>query len=790
MDPAFPFPFRRGGAGGGSKVGRISPLSPDTSSMEEEEILQQYRQARYQQMREDAATNKQTPSIWSFEALFPEPVWDFEAIDKDLYAPSKQTNEILQRRKKRSFISSLRRSYYGEGRTTNLESLERQMRRQTALEPLASKFPPNVNTFINEGSDVPSVVIDEKSKNSGATIQNVEKQTNAEPVKGSNVKDVNKPVDREMSRLVKDRIYGTRTTSTGTYQYDNSLLDTSKAVQFTQEGRRIGRPLKVNLDRLNYAAKRAFRKNQLKEACELYEQAIELDPLDGRAYLGRAKCAQQVQDIATARKFLKKGVSRAIYENGTKNPYLLQALGVLEEKAGHLAQAEQLYLAAIRVSQTHAAAWVSLAQLRTDRLKQGVKAGRACYEAAERELKLAGEPPSSFVYTAWASLEYKQAGNAPLARELFMKAIEVDPKCSAAYLQLGVMESNLRRYDEAKECFEKVLKFDNRNSRVLQAYAIMESKRPGGQANSRHVIDLFERALKVNKRDAGVLQAYSIYVASLGDVETARELLKRATTVDKRHAPVWQAWGVMEMRHSSDAEIARDVFQQGIWACAQSSGGQSGGRYCARLWQAWGTLEAREGDHAAARRCFNRALDADARNVATITAWTKMELELGNENDARAIFERSLKTFASPSSDKMTIWRAYEQMERRFGNRKQAQLVYNRYMREILAAEAEYDSKTSSGLRVVTKPTATATSKDVSNRNLLNTEVEVVTWNKQRNNQRKNKRNGSWSFDDVEAEVWMHNGMIEGKMPQAELLKFNKQPPAKFKLIPSNHTVI
>ena len=114
--------------------------------------------------------------------------------------------------------------------------------------------------------------------------------------------------------------------------------------------------------------------------------------------------------------------------------------------------------------------------------------------------------------------------------------------------------------------------------------------------------------------------------------------------MDKHHPPVWQAWGVLETRHGN-AQSAREVFQQGIWACAQSSGHQSGGRRCARLWQAWGVLESREGDVAAARRCFSRALDADGRNVASISAWTRMEEDLGNFQDARSIFEREYCSF-------------------------------------------------------------------------------------------------------------------------------------------------
>jgi hypothetical protein len=45
------------------------------------------------------------------------------------------------------------------------------------------------------------------------------------------------------------------------------------------------------------------------------------------------------------------------------------------------------------------------------------------------------------------------------------------------------------------------------------------------------------------------------------------------------------------------------------------------------------------------------------------------------------------------------------------------------------------------------------------------------------------------NFDQGEAKVWMHNGLIEGKMPLAELNKLTSQAPAKFQqLVQSNHT--
>ena len=593
-------------------------------------------------------------------------------------------------------------------------------------------------------------------------------------------------VDKDLTRMVEDRIYGyTRSSDGMSIEYATSLLDSSRAVQF-REGVRLGKALSINIDRLVHFAKKDMSHGRLEEAQEFYLQAVKMDPTDGRPYLGLSRIAQRRGDLEYAKALLKEGIARSSggfvtvrgppekkSDNRTKksgkkdvyadagpklgtipdvgpNPFLLQTLGTLEQKMGNLAAAEELYLQALRSRPSHAAAWVALAQLRTKELRQGAKAGRACYQSAERELQRIGAKPNAFVYTAWASMEYKKGKEDDMksvrkSRELYRKALDADPRCSAAYLQLGVMESECGNFDTAKECFEKVLTFDQRNSRVLQAYAIMESRRPRDEVNSRRVLDLFERALSVNPRDAGVYQAYALYVVELGDVDAARDLLKRGTEVDKRHAPVWQAWGVLETRYNT-AKVARDIFQQGIWSCAQPGGGQSGGRRCARLWQAWGVLEAQEGDHAAARRCFSRALDADQRNVAAVTAWALMEEDLGNFSDARSIFERTLKYFSSPSDDKTAVWRAYEIMEERAGNYRKAQQVFQRSMREVMASEdEEIIPERASDVDMVDSLV-----KDKSK------EVEVSRW-----------QTGS---SELGAEVWLNNGSIEGKIP-AKMMK-------------------
>lgn len=214
--------------------------------------------------------------------------------------------------------------------------------------------------------------------------------------------------------------------------------------------------------------------------------------------------------------------------------------------------------------------------------------------------------------------------------------------------------------------------------------------------------------------------------------------------MNKRHAAIWQAWGVLETRHGS-ADEARALFQQGIWSCAALSGNRSGGYKCARLWQAWGVLEAREGDHAAARRCFSRALDADNRNVAAITAWTLMEEELDNYHDARLIFERCLNRFPDASDDKMALWRNYELMEQRAGNTDAALQVYQRSMRESIGVREE-------DLDDLSVPLPAVEPEPSLNEVLQQSkEVEVVRW--------------GGDSTSMGGDVWMNNGSIEGKMP-------------------------
>jgi hypothetical protein len=131
------------------------------------------------------------------------------------------------------------------------------------------------------------------------------------PLTTSSTPAVLAPVDKALTRMVQDRIYGLSRTPGGTIQYSTSMLDTSRAVQF-REGIRLGRALKINIDRLCHFAKKDVSHGRLEEGQEYYTKAQKLDPTDGRPYLGLSRIAQRRGDVKLACDLLKEGIHKSV----------------------------------------------------------------------------------------------------------------------------------------------------------------------------------------------------------------------------------------------------------------------------------------------------------------------------------------------------------------------------------------------------------------------------------------------------------------------------------------------
>lgn len=101
-----------------------------------------------------------------------------------------------------------------------------------------------------------------------------------------------------------------------------------------------------------------YTNNKLKHQKKRTHTGRELDPYDGRAYIGLARIELRRRNSSAA---------RAIYEDALRfcadNPFVLQAYGVFQQKQGDLRRAMDLYDMAIKHGPKHSAAWLAKAQL-------------------------------------------------------------------------------------------------------------------------------------------------------------------------------------------------------------------------------------------------------------------------------------------------------------------------------------------------------------------------------------------------------------------------------------------
>mmetsp|Transcript_9723 Transcript_9723/g.13650 ORF Transcript_9723/g.13650 Transcript_9723/m.13650 type:complete len:569 (-) Transcript_9723:13-1719(-) len=428
------------------------------------------------------------------------------------------------------------------------------------------------------------------------------------------------------------------------------LLDKyDKQVPGPAEGH-AARPLPINVDLLSYMAKEAMRKRNSSEAVRLYRRCVELDPRDGRGWMGLARFEMKQGNYQKARSIFELGL-----KNSPNNPYLLQACGVMEEKLGLYKRALELYVKATRVDPGHAASWVALAMLYKRRNR--ISEAKRCLQAATK-----ADSSNYYAWQAWGVLE-NSLGNFDEAREKFKLSSKANPRNSALYQAWGVMEAKLGNHDIAKELFQRGIREHPSSCYTLQAWAVMEAK----LGNTYLATQLFQKALKLNPKDAAVYQAYGLLQRRMGYITKARNSLEQAIKVDPRHTPSWQVLGSLEAEIGNIAK-ARDIFQQGVWACVNQK---------VRLFQSWGVMEAKLGEYEAARRCFKFGLEQDPKSIPVLVAWALMEEQAKSIVRARELFEVAISIKSGHNFDP-NVWNAYEAMETRLGNLQGAKSVYER----------------------------------------------------------------------------------------------------------------
>ncbi|CAN0326508.1 unnamed protein product, partial [Hapterophycus canaliculatus] len=107
----------------------------------------------------------------------------------------------------------------------------------------------------------------------------------------------------------------------------------------------------------------------------MYRSCVELDPRDGRGWLGLARQMQKIHKYDKAQRLFEAGL-----ENCVDNPFLLQAFAVMEEQRGNQAKALTLLNRSVRKHPDHTASWVALGLL--NERNRRIEEARACFRTA------------------------------------------------------------------------------------------------------------------------------------------------------------------------------------------------------------------------------------------------------------------------------------------------------------------------------------------------------------------------------------------------------------------------
>jgi tetratricopeptide (TPR) repeat protein len=219
------------------------------------------------------------------------------------------------------------------------------------------------------------------------------------------------------------------------------------------------------------------------QAAEQFQQAVQLEPANDRAYVNLADAYQHLNQLDKAEETYKRAIAL--------RPQYWRAYSLLG----------------------------------------GFYATQAEYDKAEAMFRRATElDPDSYpaFNNLGGALLYEDKNDE--ATKAFEKSIALRPNLNA-YRNVATAQFNLRHFQDSARSFKEALKFD---SSEYQTWAYLaEALYYGGDTVSanepfRKAIELGEQQLKVNPRDAGVLGDLANYYSMLGDRKQALSYLDRS----------------------------------------------------------------------------------------------------------------------------------------------------------------------------------------------------------------------------------------------------------------------
>jgi tetratricopeptide (TPR) repeat protein len=340
-------------------------------------------------------------------------------------------------------------------------------------------------------------------------------------------------------------------------------------------------------------------------ARQVFAKGVQECPTNVHLLQAWAVLEHRCGDRDAARKLFAQGLALE-----PDNPYVCQAWGLLEQRVGNTEEARLLFRRSVnlRPHPEVCSAWAVL------EAREGhVVRARELFQAGLRACKSTYSPPAAAIYRSWAEVE-ERVGDMVGARELLAKAVASQPRVCEAYVALSRLESRRGYTSRALELMHTAAGLSpNPPAVVFNSWAQIEWAACGRTDEARRIL---ERGHRQHPSDPSILQSLGTLEEKCGDVQKAKRLYAES----------------IRLRPTAPAFVA------------------------------WALAEEREGDFKEAVNLFEQALLTDPLHGAAYNAYGMMEARQGNLDRARAIYERGLKVYASPS-----VYHGFGQLELKLG---------------------------------------------------------------------------------------------------------------------------
>lgn len=275
------------------------------------------------------------------------------------------------------------------------------------------------------------------------------------------------------------------------------------------------------------------------------------------------------------------------------------------------------------------------------------------------------------------------------AEAILRECISMDAEDGRAYVILGKILVQQRRYDQAEALYESgCAATGGVNAFLWTAWANLAVKRGNVSlgrklfdaavvAKSSHAAayhgwglleksqgrlararDIWIRGIDATRPNSSpyLFQSLAVLAAELNKPDEARRWFRDGTQTGSgadSHA-LWHAWAVLESKEESDPGLVRELFQRGLKASPRS-------RYTYLSWALW---EKKLGNVEKARELFRRGSNLNRGDAALLQGWALMEEEEGDLDKCRDLFKRA----SMVDSKHLYVWQGWGCMEQRAGN--------------------------------------------------------------------------------------------------------------------------